>query len=61
MLLSIEMITDTTAAHLAHNLVVYREMLSVALALLAEAQRSIAANERTIADLREELRARMVL
>jgi hypothetical protein len=55
------MVTHETAAHLARDLIIRREMLSVALALLAEAQRRIAANEQTIADLREELRARMGL
>jgi hypothetical protein len=55
------MVTDTTARTLARDVIVYREMLSVALALLAEAQRRLTANDDAIADLRAELRERMGL
>lgn len=50
------MITDTTAARLARDLIVYREMLSVALERLNTTQRLLAAREETVALLREELK-----
>lgn len=49
------MIADATAVTLARDLVVYREMLSVALEQLGVAQRHIAARERVIVALREDL------
>lgn len=53
------MIADTTAATLAQDLILYRELLSVALEQLNATQRLLAAREETVLRLREELRERM--
>lgn len=50
------MVTDTTASALARDLIVYREMLSVALERLAVAQRQMAQRDELIEMLREDLR-----
>lgn len=49
------MIADSTAASLVRDLVAYRELLSVTLALLADAQRQLEARDRIVIALRQDI------